>query len=372
MKRHTISLGTLLGIPLELDYSWFLIFALLTWTLAVSYYPNEFQNVSNSTYWVFGGITALMLFVSVVLHELGHSILAMRYRIPVRRITLFIFGGISQISGEPPDAFAELVIALAGPIVSFGLAGLFWASQSIFPTASPMFALTKYLAYINGSLGVFNLVPGFPLDGGRVFRAIVWGTTHDQGKATRVAATLGRFIGFGFIAFGVWGIINGDWGNGLWIAFIGWFLESAAASQVQSQLINDLLAGHRVSEIMSKDLVTISKESTLQDIVDERILAEGQQSFIIQPNGTSGGFLTLNRIRNVPRQQWKTATVAETMVPVDQLPRVSPDEDLIEALKQFQSGGEDALPVVVDGQIVGIISRESLVGYFRALHDFGH
>jgi Zn-dependent protease len=204
MNRGTISLGRILGIPIGLDYSWFLIFALLTWSLANSYYPAEFKNWPATQYWVVSAATVILMFGSVLLHELGHSVVALRYKVPVRSITLFIFGGVAQIGTEPPNAIAEFWIAIAGPITSFALAILFSILQPVVSAFAPVLALAKYLAYINGTLGLFNLIPGFPLDGGRVFRAILWGTTHNLRRATLIAANLGRFIAYFFIALGVW------------------------------------------------------------------------------------------------------------------------------------------------------------------------
>jgi Zn-dependent protease len=215
MNRQTISLGRILNIPIGLDYSWFLVFALLTWTLATSYFPAEFRNWSTGQYWIVGAATALLMFASVLLHELGHSVVAMRYKIPVRSITLFIFGGVAQIASEPPSAGAEFWIAIAGPVVSFALAIFFGLLQPVVGAVAPLLALAKYLAYINGTLALFNLIPGFPLDGGRVFRAIVWGVTRNLRRATLIAANVGRLIAFLFILFGAWQIVTGNLSNGL-------------------------------------------------------------------------------------------------------------------------------------------------------------
>ncbi|HEY5139380.1 MAG TPA: site-2 protease family protein, partial [Methylococcales bacterium] len=184
MNRSAISLGRILGIPIGVDYSWFLIFALLTWSLATSYFPVEFANWPVTQYWIVGVVTVILMFGSVLLHELGHSVVALSYKIPVRNITLFIFGGVAQIAAEPPSAMSEFWIAIAGPIVSFGLALIFGLLQTMLGALAPLLAVAKYLAYINGALGLFNLIPGFPLDGGRVFRAIIWGITHNLRKAT--------------------------------------------------------------------------------------------------------------------------------------------------------------------------------------------
>jgi Zn-dependent protease len=201
--RQAISLGRIFGIPIRVDYSWFLIFALLSWTLATGYYPAEFKHWALAQYWIVGAATAIMLFVSVLLHELGHSIVAKHYGTPVRSITLFIFGGVSQLSASAANAGAEFWVAAAGPVVSFALAGLFRIVEPAVAGISSLFALAKYLAYINAALGIFNLIPGFPLDGGRVLRAILWGTTHDFHRATAIAGNVGRGVAYLFIVWGV-------------------------------------------------------------------------------------------------------------------------------------------------------------------------
>jgi Zn-dependent protease len=284
--------GRILGIPIGLDYSWFLIFGLISWTLAVGYFPAEFKDWPPSEYWLVGAVTACLFFLSVLLHELGHSVVAPRYQVPVRSITLFIFGGVAQIVGEPPSAIAEFWIAIAGPVVGFTLAALFSLLEPIFAGAAPLLALAKYLAYINGILALFNLTPGFPLDGGRVFRAIVWGFTHNLRRATLVAADVGRFIGFLFIFSGVWQMFGGNIINGLWIAFIGWFLESAAVAQLQQQIIQSLLAGHPVSDAMSRTYTTVPADEALQRLVDEHILGSGRRSFVVTRGEAVAGLLT--------------------------------------------------------------------------------
>ncbi|MGH9742659.1 MAG: site-2 protease family protein, partial [Candidatus Acidiferrum sp.] len=216
MFRHSIPIGRIFGISIDLDYSWFLILGLLTWILAASYYPAEFHNWSTAEYWWVGALTAVMLFVSVLIHELGHSILAKRFGLSVPRITLFIFGGVSQIASEPPSAAAEFWIAVIGPVVSFALAAFFWEIEPLVSGYQPLFALAEYLAMINLVLGVFNLIPGFPLDGGRVLRAILWKITGKYQRATAVAALSGRFFGFALIFVGVWQALSGNLIGGLW------------------------------------------------------------------------------------------------------------------------------------------------------------
>jgi Zn-dependent protease len=371
MNRQTISLGRILNIPIGLDYSWFLVFALLTWTLATSYFPAEFRNWSTGQYWIVGAATAILMFASVLLHELGHSVIAMRYKIPVRSITLFIFGGVAQIASEPPSAGAEFWIAIAGPVVSFALAIFFGLLQPVVGAVAPLLALAKYLAYINGTLALFNLIPGFPLDGGRVFRAIVWGVTRNLRRATLTAANVGRLIAFLFILFGVWQIFTGNLSNGLWIAFIGWFLESAASSQVQHQGLHDSLAGHRVSDMMSRNYTLIPAETTLQQLVDLHILGSGQRSFVITQGDRVIGLLTPQRIRETPSDAWPVTSVAQAMLPAAQVKPVQPDEELWTAWEEMSTDGVNQLPVVAEGRLLGMLSRDDIIGFLRARHELG-
>ena len=369
MNRNTIPLGRILGIPIGLDLSWFLIFALFTWSLATSYYPAEFKNWPQAQYWIVGAATAILLFASVLIHELGHSVVAMRYKIPVRSITLFIFGGVAQIGAEPPSAIAEFWIALAGPATSFGLAILFSLLQPIAGALAPLLALAKYLAYINGSLALFNLIPGFPLDGGRVFRAIVWGITHNLRRATFIAANLGRFIAYIFILVGVWQLFAGNFGNGLWIAFIGWFLESAAASQIQQQTILDLLAGRRVSDAMRREYTAVSPGTTLEQLVNEHILGSGRRSLVVEQDGRVTGLLTLHHIKAIPRADWLTTTAAQVMIPFEKMKRIRPDAMLADALGEMDRDGVNQLPVMAGDQIQGILGRDDVISLLRTLSE---
>jgi Zn-dependent protease/CBS domain-containing protein len=371
MNRHTIPLGRILGIPIGLDYSWFLIFVLITWTMAIGYYPAEFKNWPTAQYWIVAAVTAIMLFVSVVLHELGHSVAAMYYKIRVRSITLFIFGGISQIVTEPPSATSQFWISIAGPAVSFALAAFFFSLRPLFKDVVPLLALAKYLVYINIVLGLFNLIPGFPLDGGGVFRAVVWGITHNRRRATLIAANLGRFIAYIFIILGVWQMFGGNFINGMWIAFIGWFLESAAKGQVQQLALQDMLAGHKVSQVMNRQYAAIPADTTLQGLVDDHILSSGRRSFVVKRSNEAVGLLTLHHMKEVPRTEWPTTTAAQAMIPIERTKRVKPDAELWAALEEMDRDGVNQLPVMVNGQIQGMLSREDIISYLRTLREFG-
>ncbi|MCB0182962.1 MAG: site-2 protease family protein, partial [Caldilineaceae bacterium] len=353
-----------------LDFSWFLIFALITWSMATSYYPAAFPGWSTSLYWLTGAATAVLLFVSVLLHELGHSVIALRFKIPVNRITLFIFGGVAEIGGEPPSAWAEFWIAIAGPVVSLVLALLCYLLQPPAATLSPLLALVQYLAYINFSLVLFNLIPGFPLDGGRVFRAIVWGATGNLQRATVIAGTIGRVIAYLFIIVGIWQIVVGNFANGLWIAFIGWFLESAAAAEVQRQSLHEQLAGHTVAQAMTQEYAIVPPQTNLQQLMEDEVLGHGKRCFVVGHGDLPMGLLTLHQISKVAAADRLHTDVDQIMLPLDKVKTVAPNEDLWEALKEMEADGVNQLPVIANGRLLGMLSRDGIISFLRTLHVF--
>ena len=369
MFRHTIPIGRVFGIPIDLDYSWFLIAALITWLLAVNYYPVEFKGGTSVEYWLMGAVTAVLFFASIVVHELAHSLVAIRYKVPVQRITLFIFGGVSQIAGEPPSAGAEFLIAVVGPLTSFALAAFFYFLEPLLVNITPALAVAKYLALINGLLGLFNLIPGFPLDGGRVFRAIVWGANKNFRRATLIAANTGRFFGFAFIFVGVWLVLQGNVFNGLWIAFIGWFLESAAGAQVQQQMVQGLLGSHRVSEAMGVVCTHVPGELTLQKIVDDEVLTHGRQCFLVDRGDHTVGLLTLRNMKEIPRPAWTTSTAAQAMVPVEKLNGIDPKAELGTAMEKMGRDGVNEMPVMSGTNLVGLLSTADIVKYLHTLQQ---
>jgi Zn-dependent protease len=369
MFRHTIPIGRVLGIPIDLDYSWFLIAALITWLLAVNYYPVEFKGGTHAEYWVMGAVTAVLFFASIVVHELAHSWVALRYKVPVNRITLFIFGGVSQIAGEPPSASAEFLIAVVGPLTSFALAAFFYFLEPLLVDITPALAVAKYLALINGLLGLFNLIPGFPLDGGRVFRAIVWGVNKNFRRATLIAASTGRFFGFAFIFVGVWLVLQGNVFNGLWIAFIGWFLESAAGAQVQQQMVQGLLGSHKVFEAMGSECTHVSEDSSLQKLIDEQVLSHGRQCFLVDQGDRVVGLLTLHNMKEIPRASWTTTTAAQAMVPIEKLNRIDPKAELWAAMEKMGRDGINEMPVMSGTNLVGLLSTGDIVRYLHTLQQ---
>jgi Zn-dependent protease/CBS domain-containing protein len=369
--RHTIPIGRVFGIPIELDYSWFLIAALITWMLAVNYYPAEFKGGTSVEYWSMGAVTAILFFASIVIHELAHSWVALRYKVPVSRITLFIFGGVSQIAGEPPSAGAEFLIAIVGPLTSFALAALFFILEPLLMNIAPALAVAKYLALINGILGLFNLVPAFPLDGGRVFRAIVWGANKNFRRATLIAASTGRFFGFLFIVWGVWQVLRGNVVNGLWIAFIGWFLESAAGAQIQQQMVQGLLGSHKVSEAMGNACAHIAGDTTLQKVIDQEVLTHGRHCFLVDRGDRVVGLLTLHNVKEIPRPSWTTTTAAQAMTPVEKLSKIDPNAELWTAMEKMGRDGINEMPVMLGNNLIGLLSTGDIVKYLHTLQQVG-
>jgi Zn-dependent protease len=367
MSRHGIPIGRVFGISIDLDLSWFLIVGLLAWMLAASYFPAEFAGWSRGEYWLIGIVTAVMLFVSVLIHELAHSLAAQHYGIPVPRITLFLFGGVSQIATEPPDAAAEFWIAVVGPITSFALAALFWEIEPVAAGSQPALALVKYLALLNLVLAIFNLIPGFPLDGGRVFRAAYWRISRNYHRATMAAGVSGRFFGFLLIFWGVWQALFGHIVNGIWIAFIGWYLESAASSQMQTEALRDLLGGTRVTGAMRRDFAQLPSCMDLEDVVNRYLRpTHSRYALVTDPTGR-GGMVTLDRIRNVPREAWQSTPAMQVMVPFEQIATTEPDAGLWTALEKMGRNDLNLLAVVDGHGIVGILSREDILHYLSEL-----
>jgi Zn-dependent protease/CBS domain-containing protein len=365
LNRQAIPLGRIFGIPLRIDLSWFLIFALMMWSLAVGYFPKEFNHWSVAAYWINGAITAFLFFVSVLLHELAHSLVALHYKIPVRSITLYIFGGASEITTEPSSPLSDFWITLSGPIVTFMLAGIFALLAQIFMGYDLVYAPLKYLAYINLLLGLFNMIPGYPLDGGTVLMSIIWGVTHSRHWAVLVSASIGSFFAYVFILYGVYQVMRGGLMNGLWIAFIGWFILNASGTQVRRERLKGVLSDHKVSEAMSYGYTIVHSGTFLQYLVDEHIISGGRRFFIIKQDEQMLGLLTLHDLYEVPREKWPTTTVNEVMVPTPDLKQIGPDTGIWHAIEAMDRNGVNQLPVMKDGQIQGVLTREDVISFLR-------
>lgn len=367
----SIKLGKIWGIPIGLHTSWFLIFGLITWSLATGLIPAEYPELPGLTVWLLAALTSLLFFGSVLAHELGHAFLALRNQIPVRAITLFIFGGVAQISKEPDNPGAEFRIAIAGPLVSFALAGLFGALYLLDQAIPFLAAPSIWLARINLTLAIFNLIPGFPLDGGRILRAIIWRFTGSLPRATQIASFSGQVFAFGFIGLGLLSVFQGGFFNGIWLIFIGWFLQNAAAASYAQTSLQGSLHGVTVAEAMSQECQQVSPYTPVSQLVEERILRGGQRCFLVAENGNPQGMITLKDITVLPQRKWPFTTVNQIMVPMNSMVQVTPESDLLGAMQLMDSENIAQIPVIRDDQIVGMLSREQVLHYVRTRAELG-
>ena len=367
MNKQFLTLGKIFGIPLAVDYSWFLIFALLTWTLATGYFPSEFKNWPTAQYWIVGGVTAVLFFGSVLLHEMGHSLVAQRFKIPVHRIILYIFGGASELGSESPGAWTDFWITLVGPAVNLVMWAILSLLIQVLPVSSPITAVVEYLAYINLALGLFNLIPGYPLDGGRILMAIVWGVSHKKPLAVMAAATVGSIFADLFIFIGAALVISGNIMNGLWIAFIGWMILNASGGEARRERIKSELAGHTVLEAMSRAYVTINANTPLQALADDHILGGGRRSLLVKQGDTVVGLATMHVLQTVPKENWPFTMVSQVMIPTQKMKQIAPQTDIWEAMQAMDNNGVNQLPVMVEGQVQGILSREDVISFLRRM-----
>jgi Zn-dependent protease/predicted transcriptional regulator len=315
-----------------------------------------------------GLITSFLFFASVLVHELMHSLVAIRQGIQVSAITLFILGGVSQITGEPKSAADEFRMAGAGPLSSLILGGIFlgiyFTLRDVPGTAAQFItAISYYLGFINILLGIFNLIPGFPLDGGRVLRSLIWWRTNNLQSATRLASNVGRVFGFLFIFGGIYLVFSGNFFNGIWLALIGWFLESAAAGSYRQMLFQDMLKGHVASDVMSRDCLLVPPDISIEKLVNENILTTGRRCFPVTSNGHIEGLITLHNVRAIPRNQWSMKTVRDAMTPLERLKSVKPNEDLNAVLQALVNDDINQVPVIDDGKIVGMVGRDNIINF---------
>jgi len=356
-----IKLGRIWGIPIGLNYSWFLIFALVTFSLATALLPSQFGGLSATAYWLLAVVVSLLFFASVLAHELGHAFIALRNSIPVRAINLFLLGGVAQITREPQSPGVEFRVAIAGPLVSLA-AGLFFGlfyliGQDVAFIAAP----ALWLARVNLILALFNLIPGFPLDGGRVLRALVWQATGDAYRSTRIAATAGQIVAFSFIGFGLLGVLSGGLFNGVWLIFIGWYLRNAASASAQYAGIQETLRGVRAGEVMSRRLIQVPAHTLVESLTGPHYLNQGERAFFVGEGGSIQGMLTLTDIARIPRNHWPLTPVQHIMTPEYLLTTVDAETDLATALEMMEGANIKQAPVVEGGVVQGLLSRQQIL-----------
>jgi Zn-dependent protease/CBS domain-containing protein len=369
-----IRIGRIFGIQIALHPSWFVIFAIVTYTMAVGQLPRTFKTWDEGLYWVVGALISLLFFASVLAHELSHSLLARRFGIRVKDITLFIFGGASTLEGEAQRPRDEALIAAAGPLTSLAIGALLLGLDAA-TGQEQLVAIFGWLGFINISLGLFNLIPGFPMDGGRILRAILWKIRGDRNAATRNAAGVGRLFGYLLIAGGVFLIFQG--GNlfmGVWLALIGWFLSNAAESAVAQLTVEHALKGIKVREVMESDPASITPNESVNDLVNERLIRGEHRSFLVRhDDGGLAGIVTLSDVRRMPRENWEAARVTDIMTRYADLATIAPDAELEAALKLLQEREVNQLPVVTDEgrTVVGLLTRAGILRLIEARMRLG-
>jgi len=368
--KDAFNLGKVFGIQLRLHYSWFIIFALLTFALVAPYYSSWF-------WWVIGVITCLLFFGSVIAHELAHSLVGRANGIPVKSITLFIFGGIAQMTKEAARPNAELKMAAAGPACSAVIGGMFMLISYLNPgMPEPVARMVQWLASMNLALATFNMIPGFPLDGGRVFRSVLWRFTGDYKRATRIATQVGQGVGYTFIVGGIVIIFlqpfNLSWFSGVWIAFIGWFIRNAATSSYQQARWREALKGFTAAQVMTTNCPVVPSDVTLNQVIQEYIIPSGCRLFMVAGYGGSlGGVLSLQNIKSVSKQKWGVTQVQEVMTPIDKLSAAQLGQDALSILEQIDESGVNQTAVVSEGRVVGLIDRDDLITFLRARAELG-
>lgn len=354
---QSFRLGAIFGFEIRVDLSWFLIFCLILWTFIGSVFPGNYPGLSQITYIVMGVVATLLFFASLLTHELSHSFVARAKGIPVEGITLFVFGGVSRTRMDTATAGDEFQIAGVEPLTSIAIAilfGLLYWIGIIAGWSAAVNGVTGYLASITLALAIFNLLPSFPLDGGRLFRATVRKITGNLKKATRIASWGGKFLSYLIIALGVVQLFGGWVLNGLWLIFIGWFLNSTAQYSYQQLVLQTSLEGVRVRDLMTPAPETVPPDLTLRELVDDYFLQQRYQSYSVTQNGQPLEIITLNQVKEVPREEWERRTVAETMIPVDK-GVVRPEENMTQMLEKMEASGVRRVIVARNGELEGIV-----------------
>ena len=372
MSKTRFGIGKVFGVPIYIDASWLLIFLWVTWSLASSYLPRLYPSWSPVLTWSMGILASLLFFGGVLLHELGHAFVAKQSGNPVQDITLFLFGGAAVISDEPQTPLDEAKVALAGPLVSLALSGTFAALHiALRDVSQPAAALSLFLGGTNLSLGLFNLLPGFPLDGGRVLRALLWRLRKDLAWATRWASRAGQAVAFGFVAYGIMRSFAGTWVDGIWMVFIGLFLDSAARSQYRQLTLRNLLGGYAVRNIMARECDLIPPQLTLDVLVEQYLLSRARRCYAVGQGDTIMGLLTVHNVSAVDKVDWPFTRVSQVYTPLAQLRTLSPDASLWHALQHMTSSGVNQLPVVVGDQFQGMLTREDVLTFMRNRSQLG-
>lgn len=371
MGNGNFSIGTIRGIRILINWTWIGIFVLVTWSLAGGYFPSHFKHWSSGEYWLVAAAAALLLFVSVLIHELSHSTVAQSRGLPVSTITLYIFGGVSNLTRGPSSPGEEFWIAAAGPLSSIAIGALCIGLHAVIDNPDWLGAILGYLGAVNLILALFNMIPAFPLDGGRVFRSIVWGIMGDLKRATRLATRISQGIAWVFILIGVWQMFVGNFIGGLWLAFIGWFLSNAATATYKYAQQSAEFQNVDVDDVMRRNVVTTDPEATLDSVVHGHLLQQGTRAVPVIDDGQLVGLLTVSDIRYFPPDQWPVIKVWRAMTAVAKLDSVTPNTALMDAIDLMNQHGHNQLPVTENGSLEGLLSRADVLKFLQVRQELG-
>jgi Zn-dependent protease/CBS domain-containing protein len=364
-------LGRIAGIEIGIHYTWILAFVLMSWSLAAGFFPQEYPEWSTGTYWITAIMAALLLFVCVLAHELAHSLVAQARGMPVRGITLFIFGGVSNVSAEAERPRDEFAMTVVGPLTSLVLAGVFWGLRHMVGEAeTPLSAMLGYLAFVNALLAAFNLLPGFPLDGGRILRSVLWQSTGNLVRATNIAASVGHVFAWLLIGWGFLSILGGNLLGGVWTGFIGWFLNGAAEASRSHVTLRQHLRGMSVRDVMDPNPASIAPQTPVEQVVRDAFLHGGRRAVLVVRDNELLGIVTLTDVRELPHEEW-AVTPVERVMTRPPLHTVVPDQDLGSALTLLAEHGLNQVPVLEDGRLTGLLSRADIIRYLRMSQELG-
>ena len=359
-----LRIARIFGVPIYVHPSWVVIFGLITWTLATGYFPARYPDLPATTYWGKGLVASLLFFLSILLHELGHAVMAQRNGIRIRSITLFIFGGVAQMEKDPADGATEFRIAVVGPIVSLGLAGVFYAVSTLEIMGEGARGVSRYLALINLVLAVFNLVPAFPLDGGRLLRGLVWQKT-DKARATRIASGAGTFFAYFLIVSGVFHLVGGAPLAGVWYVLIGWFLKEAAAGAYQGARLDETLRGLTVRDAMITEVATLPSEISVAEAAREFFARTGHGGYPVVRGEQVVGLLCLRDVLRVPAEEREGLSVQAAMAPLGDAVVIGPATPLREAVARMAAGGVGRLVVMDGGRLAGYLTLGTVMRHIR-------
>src|SRR3990170_1268899 len=374
MTTSGFKLFRVLGIPIYINYTWFIVFSLVVYTLAVSYFPYLGPYYEPFVRWIMAFVAAIILFSSILLHELSHSYMAQKQGIRIKRITLFVFGGIAQMVGESRSPSGEMKIAAAGPALSLFLSGIFWSIVFVLKrdmATSPVLAISYFLASTNMMLAVFNLIPGFPLDGGRMLRAFIWKRTNNLNKATLITSRIGKGFAILLIIGGLWHILQGVFISGLWLIFVGMFLQQAADQGYRQTLLHRTLSSVKIRDIMVSPAVVVNVEMTLDHIVNDFFFRYRYNSFPVVSGDTIAGIISFHDIKVVEKEKWHYTIVRDIMHKEITAFTISPESGALEALDKMIDTHRGRLVVIEDGRIAGMISQRDIMHMLKLKADLG-